>query len=380
MKIKDLSELLNGYAFKSSNYINTGHRIIRITNVQSGYLEDEKPVFYAQDDKLNKYELKENDILISLTGNVGRCAMITNDFLPAYLNQRVCCLRVDTKKVLPKFLFYLLNSKKFEFDCINSSQGIAQLNMSTEWLKEYNLDIPSIEEQRKIINVFDKVYKNIEIRKKQINSFDYLIKSQFVEMFGNKQDGFKYNLIEFNECTDSMLKGPFGSDIKKSLYVPKSDDTYKVYIQINAIQQDESLGNYYISKEYFDSKMHKFELKPKDYIVTCDGTLGKLLRLDNEMERGIISASLLKITLNNKINYKYFEELWKQYMLGELSHDIRNACLTHLPSAKIIGLLMIPLPPIDIQNKYAAIVEQIDKQKFVCKKIRQLLCKIIILC
>ena len=165
MKIKDFAEILNGYAFKSSSYINEGYRVIRITNVQSGYLEDEKPVFYEYNTKLNKYELKD-----------------TKEFLPAYLNQRVCCLRTSTEKVLSKFLYYILNSKKFEFDCINSSQGIAQLNMSTEWLKEYSLEIPSIEEQRRIIRIFDKVYKNIKTRKKQINYCNNLIKSQFVNL------------------------------------------------------------------------------------------------------------------------------------------------------------------------------------------------------
>lgn len=207
-----------------------------------------------------------------------------------------------------------------------------------------------------------------------------VFKSQFVELFGCKQDGFKCPTIQFSECVSNMLKGPFGSDIKKSLYVPKAADTYKVYIQVNAIQKDENLGDYYISKEYFDSKMYKFEVKPLDYIVTCDGTLGKLLRLDDNMEKGIISASLLKITLNEKISYKYFEEVWNQYMLGELSKDIRNACLTHLPSAKVIGSLHIPLPSKELQDKYTKIVKQIDKQKFVIENLCQIIGKMSILC
>ncbi len=82
-----------------------------------------------------------------------------------------------------------------------------------------------------------------------------------------------------------MTKGPFGSDMKKDLFVPKGEDTYKVYIQINAIQKNQSLGEYYISKEYFDRKVSRFELFPNDYIITCDGTLGKYLKLDENMEK-----------------------------------------------------------------------------------------------
>ena len=188
-------------------------------------------------------------------------------------------------------------------------------------------------------------------------------------MFGTKEDGFKCPKIEFNNCVNNMLKGPFGSDIKKSLYVPKAIDTYKVYIQINAINKNQTLGDYWISKEYFDSKMFKFELKPKDYIATCDGTLGKLLRLDENMEKGIISASLLRITLNESIiTPEYFENVWSLFMLNEMKKDIRNACLTHLPSAKVIGKIEIPLPSIERQKEFSNIVKLIDKQKFEIEK------------
>jgi len=249
--------------------------------------------------------------------------------------------------------------------------GSAQPQITIQSLQSIDVKLYTLELQNNIVNKLDKIQEIIEIKTRQMEELDELIKAKFVEMFGSKQDGFKCAMIEFNDCVLSMLKGPFGSDIKKSLYVPKTDDTYKVYIQINAIQKDQTLGNYYISKEYFDKKMYKFELKPLDYIVTCDGTLGELVRLDNKMEKGIISSSLLKITLNEKISYKYFEEVWKQYMLGELSKSVRNACLTHLPSAKVIASLNIPLPSKELQERYTQIVEQIDKQKAKIKNSLQ---------
>lgn len=277
-----------------------------------------------------------------------------------------CLTMKATEKFSTKYLYYYLIGNIKKIESMFRGAGLKHLNKNE--LMKMQIDNIEKEKQNKIVKKLDKIQQVIDIRKKQKKQLDELIKSQFVEMFGCKQDGFKCPTIQFSECVSNMLKGPFGSDIKKSLYVPKAEDTYKVYIQVNAIQKDENLGDYYISKEYFDSKMYKFEVKPLDYIVTCDGTLGKLLRLDDNMEKGIISASLLKITLNEKISYKYFEEVWNQYMLGELSKDIRNACLTHLPSAKVIGSLHIPLPSKELQDKYTKIVEQIDKQKFEIKK------------
>ena len=197
-----------------------------------------------------------------------------------------------------------------------------------------------------------------------------IFKSRFIEMFGDLKENQNYRTILFSQCTKSMIKGPFGSDMKKSLYVPKGKDTYKVYIQLNAIQRNQSLGNYYISKDYFDKKISRFEVKPNDFIITCDGTLGKLLQLDENMEKGVISSSLLKITLDETvIDSSFFEILWTNVILPNLSRYTRNACLVHLPSVSTIGNLEFHLPDLYLQKEYTKLVKQIDKSKFLLQKI-----------
>ena len=94
-RLGDICNILNGYAFKSEDYISSGIRIIRISNVQKGYIEDSAPAFYPIDTtNIGKYMLLEDDLLVSLTGNVGRVALLKKEFLPAALNQRVACLRI----------------------------------------------------------------------------------------------------------------------------------------------------------------------------------------------------------------------------------------------------------------------------------------------
>ena len=145
IKLGDICEVLNGYAFKSKLYVNEGIRVIRITNVQKGYIEDSDPQFYplSYESELSRYMLTGGDILLSLTGNVGRVGLLPEEMLPAALNQRVACLRMKNENVVSKMFFYsMINTDFFESDCIASSQGIAQKNMSTEWLKEYPVIIP----------------------------------------------------------------------------------------------------------------------------------------------------------------------------------------------------------------------------------------------
>ena len=135
VRLGDICDILNGFAFKSSEYQTSGIRVIRITNVQNGYIEDNEPKYYSIDkkSKIQKYLLNANDLLISLTGNVGRVGLLPKEMLPAALNQRVACIRKKTdKNISINYIFNILNTKSFEKNCILNSNGIAQKNLSTE--------------------------------------------------------------------------------------------------------------------------------------------------------------------------------------------------------------------------------------------------------
>lgn len=104
----EIAQVLNGYAFESSKYVSDGIRVIRISDVQKGKMSDENLKFYPFDSKqeIRKFLLSEGDLVMSLTGNVGRVAMLTKKDLPAGLNQRVACIRPDISVVLTRFLFH----------------------------------------------------------------------------------------------------------------------------------------------------------------------------------------------------------------------------------------------------------------------------------
>ena len=81
-------------------------------------------------------------------------------------------------------------------------------------------------------------------------------------------------LIRLNDI-GIYKKGPFGSSLTKSMFVPKGTDTVKVYEQKNAIQRDHTLGTYYITRQYYESKMKNFTVEPGDILVSCAGTIGE---------------------------------------------------------------------------------------------------------
>ena len=185
--ISTICNVLNGFAFKSDKYVSSGTRVIRITNVQKGYVVDDDPKYYPESamSQLGQYVLRENDLLMSLTGNVGRVGLLTKDLLPAALNQRVACLRIKDSGVLLKYLFYYLNSDLFEKAAFFSASGIAQKNMSTEWLKKVEIPVPSIGEQQRIVDELDLLTGIIDKKNAQLRDLDALAQSIFYEMFGD---------------------------------------------------------------------------------------------------------------------------------------------------------------------------------------------------
>ncbi len=178
-KLNEIASILSGFAFKSEKYTDQGVRIIRIVNVQKGYIEDLLPQYYPSAEMINleKYLLKENDILLSLTGNVGRVGLLTKNLLPAALNQRVACIRPNENIINNNFLFRVMNMDIFEKDCINNASGSAQKNLSTEWLKNYEIITPPLNEQEQYIEIVNQAEKSKSELRQAIEKIDRVMKS-----------------------------------------------------------------------------------------------------------------------------------------------------------------------------------------------------------
>ena len=182
----------------------------------------------------------------------------------------------------------------------------------------------------------------------------------------------KFKFQDIVQGKEGLLKGPFGSDLKKSLYVPKSENTYKVYLQENILKQDKSKGEHYISDTYFNEKMKRYEVSEGDFIVTCDGTLGRIYQLKNIVEKGIISSSLLRITLNKKlVDEDFFLYHWSSNIKEPLIRSHDNSVLKHLPGVQAIREFEIILPELKEQQKIGHFLKNIDSKIELNNKINK---------
>ena len=366
IKIGEACDILNGFAFKSKNYVDSGIRIIRIANVQKGYIEDNTPAFYPlSTNGLDKYMLKSGDLLISLTGNVGRVALLDKEFLPAALNQRVACFWLKSNFIDKKYLFHILNSDFFEQKCIRSSKGVAQKNMSTEWLKEYEIPLYSAKEQQKIAATLDKLQSIITHRRTQLEKLDLLVKARFVEMFGDpvlNEKGWKCKrLLDMGSCKNGMNFHYNDSGIEINCL---GVGDFKDFSTIN----DTSLLpvvslNEMPSEEYL--------LKNDDIVfVRSNGNkalVGRSVAVYPNDTPTTFSGFCIRYRLQDtSVSVPYLLRVLKSDDM-RLKMAGRGANIQNL-NQQILGTLIIPVPPIELQNQFADFVKQVDKSRFITSK------------
>ena len=365
IRVGDACEILNGYAFKSEKYVASGIRVIRIANVQKGYVEDTDPAFYPEDYLgIDKYMLKEGDLLMSLTGNVGRVAILQKEMLPAALNQRVACLRIKNSGLSKGYLFHFLNSDYFENKCVHASKGVAQKNMSTEWLKEYEIPLYPKEEQTEIENILDKLSLIIIHRKEELNQLDNLIKARFVEMFGdpirNQKD---WEIVSIGDIITDVRYGTSKPAVKGGKYP---------YLRMNNLTEDGHLD--LNDLKYIDIQKDEIEkcvVRKGDVLFNRTNSIdlvGKTAVFDLS-EDMVIAGYIIRVRLNGRI----LPEVFSQYMNLEALKDIlrsmaKGAVNQANINAQELQSIKVYVPDMKLQKQFVEIKEQVNKSKVEVKK------------
>lgn len=150
-KIGENVSFMNGYPFKSEEFLTSGVPIVKIKNIKNSKLSFEKAQYSKLDTKLSKYIVKPNDIVISLTGELLGDIGINLSGVEWYLNQRVARIDIKNKAIHPSYLYYYMVYSGFTEDVRNLSTGSAQPNVSTKKIESLMMPLPTPEFQEYII-------------------------------------------------------------------------------------------------------------------------------------------------------------------------------------------------------------------------------------
>lgn len=250
------------------------------------------------------------------------------------------------------------------------SQGANINNIKNEHIDEIIIRGYSDTGQVKIANLLQRVINIIRLQKKQIDILDKLIKSRFVEMFGDpvaNTKGWQMPLIEdvVSKEKNALKAGPFGSMLKKEFYV---ESGYKIYGQEQVISDDPYFGDYYIDEEKYKS-LENCAVQAGDVLISLVGTYGKLLIIPEVFEAGIINPRLMKITFDKKkVNPIYFKYFFQSDALKVSLAENTHGGTMDILNLGIVRKITMPLPPLELQNEFVGFVSQVDKLKFSINK------------
>lgn len=197
---------------------------------------------------------------------------------------------------------------------------------------------------------------------KELSAFSEDELNEFVELpktwVWSKVD----KIIDHN--THSIKAGPFGSSLKKSFYVEKG---YKIYGQEQVISGNHEYGDYYVNEKKYQ-ELISCAVKPNDALISLVGTVGKVLILPSDSEKGIINPRLIKISFNSFYSSTFFKYYFESAYLKSLYAHKSHGATMDIITLGIIQELPFPLFSITEQTQ---IVQEIESRLSVCDKMEQ---------
>lgn len=217
-------------------------------------------------------------------------------------------------------------------------------------------------EQRPEEGTGEELYQQIQTEKQRLIKEGKIKKEKPLPKIAEDEKPYdipdNWTWVRFGDL-GSYKKGPFGSAITKSMFVPKGNGAIKVYEQKNAIQKDATLGDYYIRRDYFESKMKGFEVFPGDIIVSCAGTIGETYVMPDKFEQGIINQALMRMKIFEPLYIPYFLTFFDFVLKKNARSGSKGSAIKNIPPFEILKNYLVPIPPLAEQKRIVAKLEEI---------------------
>ena len=347
VKLGDVAEVLSGYAFKTKDFVEEGIPVVKIKNIVPPIVDIGDTQYVSEElykEKI-KYGLKYNDILISMTGShinqlasavgkIGRVKLVDQKLL---LNQRVGKLYVkDLAKCNQEYLYYFLTQDNIRYDLAASAGGSAnQANISPQNIRDIDILLPPLEEQKAIANMLSSLDEKIELNNQMNNILEEmaqaLFKRWFVDFEFPNEDGEPYK-SSGGEMVDSELGmiprgwevttiGMLGRIVTGK--TPSTKDIQNFGEEFNFITPRDINGNTFIQQTERKlsaqgaSKIKTYKVKPYSIGVSCIGSnLGEVYVTD---EVAFTNQQINTLELKEIEKYPYM-----YILLKNMKADFKN--------------------------------------------------------
>ena len=370
MRLQDICNVfVDGDWIESKDQAVGGIRLIQTGNIGEGkYLEKESHAKYISEetfDRLKCTEIFPGDILVSrLPEPVGRACIIPGkeERMITAVDCTIC--RVNEKLILREYLCYFMQSNVYYTRLLGNVTGTTRKRISRKNLGNVDVDFPSLDNQKNVVNRLNRLVRIIGLRKKEIKLLDNLIKARFVEMFENKTEYDQFRLEEIADIVSGITKGRKTKcgELREVPYMAVSNvkDGYIDWTTVKTILATED-------------EIIQYKLLPDDVLMTEGGDPDKLGRgaiISLPPKDCIHQNHIFRVRLDEtRILPRYFSAYLqspqaKTYFLRAAKQTTGIASIN---MRQLRGLPTI-VPSIEQQLKYVSFSEQVDKSKVAVLK------------
>ena len=327
-RLGDVATYVNGFAFKPSDWSDEGLPIIRIQDLTGNSYQANR----YNGEYHPKYEVNDGDVLISWSASLG---VYVWKGKKAVLNQHIFKVVFDKAEIDKSFFVHQVQNVLG--NAASEAHGATMKHLTKPVFDALPFYLPSMEKQKEIAAVLDKISQLIALRKEQLAKLDRLVQSRFIELF----DGKEYPTLKWNDVfntttgkldSNAMVENgeyPFFTCAKEVLRI----DKYAFDQEALLLAGNNAAGKYDV--KYYNGKFNAYQ---RTYVL---GLKQKW------------SYQLFRYQLEDKLVYL------QQRSLGGLTKYL---------TLKILGELEFIIPPMDKQDEFSAFVEQTDKSKLAIQQ------------
>ena len=355
--LTDVCDIRYGYAFDSALFSDSeGVPLVRIRDVVRGSSETFTTEPFSED-----YAVRDGDILIGMDGEFNIAKWRGGN---AALNQRVC--KMIPKRINEVYLLYFMRKTLKAIE--DKTPFVTVKHLSAKELNKIIIPLPTDEEQKEIADTLWKVDELISLRKKQLQKLDDLVKSRFVEMFGDPID-YKGTMSVY-PMTDvcDIIDGDRGENY------PKQDDFslsgYCLFLNAkNVTKNGFDFSNCMYITKVKDEQLRKGKLQRGDIVLTTRGTIGNLAFYSKEVpfDHVRINSGMVLLRMKGMIEEQFFIEQFRM-LLDDIKISIASgSAQPQLPISTMNKIKMI-VPEMEKQRDYVDMLEAINKSKTTIKQ------------
>ena len=367
-EIKKLGEVCEKLTDGSHNppkgILHSDYLMLSSQNIHNDKILFDDVRFLSKDDFIKEDKrtlVREGDILITIVGTIGRCAVFTGN-KTITLQRSVAVLRPQNN-ISSRYLMYCIIGKNSTLN--EESHGIAQKGIYLKQLSQIPIPISQLAEQERIVAELDCLSGVIEKKKQQLKELDSLAQSIFYEMFGDpitNEKGWEVKKLgEVCDVRDGTHDSPKYLESSEYALITSKNITSDGEIDFNTVN--------YISKEDYDAINKRSYVSIGDIIMAMIGTIGKPIIVKETSRKFCIkNVALIKFGDSILVSNKYIQALLSNNSYASYIKENNKGGTQKFIALGTIRNLLTPLPPLSLQQAFASKIEAIEKQKELIKQ------------